>query len=62
MPPEIMTTRKGRRIIARPAAEGVVLTIFNIEVTLTPDESHQLRDILLDAELRHERGAYFDEP
>lgn len=60
MPPEIMTTRKGRRIIARPDAEGVVLTIFNIEVTLTPDEAHQLRDLIQAAELAHERGAYFD--
>lgn len=62
MPPEIMITRKGRRIVARPDAEGVVLTIFNIEITLTVDESQRFRDLLIDAEMAHERGAYFNEP
>jgi hypothetical protein len=54
--PEVMQTRKGRRIIARPSEDGgICLIIFNIEMTLTADESHQLRDLLQAAELAAER-------
>jgi hypothetical protein len=55
--PGAMRTRGGVRITARPGnaaligSSDVILVIFGIEVKLTGDESHQLRDVLQAAEL-----------
>ena len=63
IPAGMMRTKRGVRIAARPASDrnGVVLVVFGVEIRMTGDESHHLRDLLQDAELRAERGDAFDE-
>jgi hypothetical protein len=57
LPAGMMLTRGGARIAARPEpGPAVTAVILGIQITLTPDESHQLRDLLHDAELRAARG------
>jgi hypothetical protein len=53
--PETMRTKRGTRITARRGRDGVCLFIFGIEVDMTGDESHQLRDLLHAAELAAKR-------
>jgi hypothetical protein len=53
--PETMRTKRGTRITARRGRDGVCLFIFGIEVDMTADESHQLRDLLHAAELAASR-------
>jgi hypothetical protein len=53
----MMRTSGGVRIAARPASDGnVAAVLVGIEIKLTPDESHQLRDILQAAEIDAARG------
>jgi hypothetical protein len=57
VPAGMMRTSGGVRIAARPASPGTIAAVLiGIEIKLTVDESHQLRDILHDAELRAARG------
>jgi hypothetical protein len=60
VPAGAMRTRGGVRIAARPDFEGsagdIALVICGIQTRLTTDESHGLRDLLHDAELRAARG------
>ena len=60
VPAGMMRTRGGARIAARPlndvAGPGVAAVILGIEIKLALDESHALRDLLHDAELRAVRG------
>ena len=57
VPAGMMRTRGGVRIAARPGGDATVAAVLmGIEINLTVDESHQLRDILHDAELRAARG------
>jgi hypothetical protein len=52
-----MRTNGGVRIAAHPViGPGVVVTVQGIMACLTVDESHALRDLLHDAELRAARG------
>jgi hypothetical protein len=54
--PETMRTKGGIRITARADDDRYVrLIIFGIEVAMTADESHELRDLLQAAELATER-------
>jgi hypothetical protein len=56
-PDGMMRTARGIRIAARPAPGGnIILVIFGIEVGMTLDEAHQLRDIIVDAEIDSQRG------
>jgi hypothetical protein len=57
VPAGVMRTRGGVRITARPVDDqNVTAVIFGIEIQLTIDESHALRDMFHDAELRAARG------
>jgi hypothetical protein len=61
LPAGMMRTRGGVRITARPGAGadipgGVVMVMFGMFLDLTSDESHQLRDLLHDAEVRAAQG------
>ena len=57
VPAGMMRTRGGVRIAARPASTGTIAAVLvGIEIELTIDDSHTLRDILHDAELRAARG------
>jgi hypothetical protein len=57
VPAGMMRTRGGVRIAARPEpGQSVTAVILGIEIRLTLDESHEIRDILHDAELRAARG------
>jgi hypothetical protein len=57
VPAGMMRTRGGVRIAVRPRDDqSVAAVILGITIGLTPDESHQLRDLLHDAELRAARG------
>ena len=57
VPAGMMRTRGGVRIAARPTGDAAVAAVLmGIEIKLTVDESHQLRDLLHDAELRAARG------
>jgi hypothetical protein len=57
LPAGMMRTRGGVRITARPeTGPAVAAVIMGIQITLTPGESHQLRDLLHDAEVRAARG------
>jgi hypothetical protein len=57
VPAGMMRTSGGVRIAARPAENGdVIVVIRGIAASLTVDESHALRDLLHDAELRAARG------
>ena len=57
VPDGMMRTRGGVRIAAHPViGPGVVVTVQGIMACLTVDESHALRDLLHDAELRAARG------
>jgi hypothetical protein len=53
----MMRTARGIRIAVRPAPLGqVILSIVGIEVGMTLDEAHQLRDMIQTAELQSQRG------
>ena len=61
---EMMRTKRGMRITARPKRDdsghiirgaGVMMILFGIEIDMTADESRQLRDMLQAAELASER-------
>ena len=57
LPDGMMQTRGGVRIAARPRDDkNVLAVIMGIEIPLTLDESHGVRDILQAAELRAARG------
>jgi hypothetical protein len=60
VPAGMMRTSGGVRIAARPltteAGPVVAAVILGLEIGLTIDESHALRDLLHDAELRAARG------
>ena len=60
VPAGMMRTSGGVRIAARPMDDpggyAVAAVILGIEIKLTADESHELRDLLHDAELRAARG------
>jgi hypothetical protein len=57
VPAGMMRTRGGVRITARPVDDqNVAAVILGIEIQLTIDESHGVRDILQAAELRAARG------
>ena len=67
VPAGMMRTRGGVRIAARPLdiadqplsdrnVAAVAAVLMGIEIKLTVDESHALRDMLHDAELRAARG------
>ena len=57
VPDGMMRTRGGVRIAARPEpGQSVTAVILGIEIPLTIDESHEIRDILQAAELRAARG------
>jgi hypothetical protein len=56
-PDGMMRTARGIRIAARPAPRGrVILVVFSIEIDMTLDESHQLRDMIQTAEVQSMRG------
>ena len=57
LPAGMMRTRGGVRITARPRQDqNVAAVIMGIEIPLTIDESHELRDLLQAAELDAARG------
>lgn len=57
VPAGMMRTRGGVRIAARPLTTGSIAAVLvGIEIELTIDESHGVRDILQAAELRAARG------
>jgi hypothetical protein len=57
VPGGMMRTRGGVRIAAVPVGgPGLFLNVQGIATRLTVDESHALRDLLHDAELRAARG------
>jgi hypothetical protein len=57
VPAGAMRTSGGVRIAARPAdTQNVTAVILGFQIQLTLDESHELRDLLHDAELRAARG------
>jgi hypothetical protein len=57
VPAGMMRTRGSVRITARPVDDqNIAAVILGIEFTLTTDESHALRDMFHDAELRAARG------
>jgi hypothetical protein len=57
VPAGAMRTSGGVRIAAYPViGPSVVISVQGITVGLTADESHALRDLLHDAELRAARG------
>jgi hypothetical protein len=57
--PEMMRTKRGSRLVARAGSRDdngdVVLVVAGIELHMTADESHQLRDLLQAAEIEHQR-------
>jgi hypothetical protein len=56
-PDGMMRTAHGIRIAVRPAPLGkVVMSIVGIEIAMTLDEAHQLRDMIQTAELQSQRG------
>jgi hypothetical protein len=56
-PGGMMRTRGGVRVAARPGGDATIAAVLmGIEIKLTVDESHTLRDMLHDAELRAARG------
>ena len=58
-PDGMMRTRGGARIAVRPDFHDqpvVIIHTFGIAASLTLDESHALRDLLHDTELRAARG------